>query len=68
MGGHLLEKGENENEFIAQRIQIKLGFSSIKYDEVKEIKNKYDSQLENFEKCLIGAGKKISKCSNASII
>jgi hypothetical protein len=63
-GGLLLEKGENENEFIAHRIQIKLGVSSIKYDESKEIKNKVDSQLENFEKCFIGAGKKISKCVN----
>ncbi len=35
------EKAENENDFIAHIIQIK-------YDEEKEIKNKFDSQLEIF--------------------
>jgi len=61
--GLLLEK-DNENDFIAHRIKIKLGVSCIKIEEAEKITTKVNTQLQNFKECFANANKTISKCVN----
>jgi hypothetical protein len=64
MDSLLLKKDENENAFIAHRIQIKLGVSCIKIEDAKKFTSIVDSQLKNFKECFTNANKTISNCVN----
>ena len=52
----LLEK-DNENDFIAHKIKIKLGISCIKIEEAEKTTTKVNTQLQNFKECLANANK-----------